>query len=608
MQTGDVAGNWLRAAQAPWEGLKEQVAGSGSPAESLFNALGVEMPERQPQTLDQQMLDIMTATMAPTAASLKMPEGFFSKLERDVASGSFGKQQFGDYPKAGSLFKAAQRQGTHPDELAAIAPLKDSQQRVHKSEVLRMVDEGVPQLEKKTLGKYDEVGYNEAKTKLDKLYAEDSDLALKLRQHESVFNSPTAVSQWFAENPNVARALYHQSVALRNDLPPSTINSLLTNINHPSPENFSRRSVTLLNELIKHDRYLRGKFTKSPEEIRQAEAMYARRQAVQSEIAALHDTLDKVPKSRHEAHSLDGPRENYRENLWYYDPKSGSYQEAPLHYPDEQGKNLLMWSRVHDRQLVSGERVAYLDEAQSGWHSRGFKEGYAGPQASNYNITREPAALEQGRGEWLVHDNAGEFVRDFPTEEQARNYVDARGKVSHRGVPDAPLKTDWYKPLMRDLVADAVTKGLDGVTWSTEAIQSKRWPHIDPVQMAKNKAFYKKLYDEAIPKFMKSEYGVVPVKKKTVVGSRQQSLDITGDTSNGFHVIYRNADNVDHVAGPFYNYQEAAQQQRLLSEDRMMKETEDIWYIPLTPAVRQRIEREGQRLTKREDEPNVVAA
>ena len=88
LQTGDVAGNWLRAAQAPWEGLKELVSGTGSPAESLFNALGAEMPERQPQTLDQQMLDIMTATMAPTAASLKMPKGFFSRLERDVASGS----------------------------------------------------------------------------------------------------------------------------------------------------------------------------------------------------------------------------------------------------------------------------------------------------------------------------------------------------------------------------------------------------------------------------------------------------------------------------------------------------------------------------------------
>jgi len=394
-------------------------------------------------------------------------------------------------------------------------------------------------------------------------------------------------------------------IALRNDLPPSTINSLLTNINHPSPENFSRRSVTLLNELIKHDRYLRGKFTKSPEEIRQAEAMYARRQAVQSEIAALHDTLDKVPKSRHEAHSLDGPRENYRENLWYYDPKSGSYQEAPLHYPDEQGKNLLMWSRVHDRQLVSGERVAYLDEAQSGWHSRGFKEGYAGPQASNYNITREPAALEQGRGEWLVHDNAGEFVRDFPTEEQARNYVDARGKVSHRGVPDAPLKTDWYKPLMRDLVADAVTKGLDGVTWSTEAIQSKRWPHRDPVQMAKNKAFYKKLYDEAIPKFMKSEYGVEPVRKKTVIKNiKSDNIHLVGYGERQW-AVQLDTDRI--LAGPFDDYQDAVRELNK-RKGNIVQDTEDVWYIPLTPAVRQRIEREGQRLTKREDEPNVVAA
>lgn len=59
---GDLAGNWLDAAKVPWNLLKQGVAGTGSPAESIFNMLGVDMPPAEPITLDQQMLDVMTAT------------------------------------------------------------------------------------------------------------------------------------------------------------------------------------------------------------------------------------------------------------------------------------------------------------------------------------------------------------------------------------------------------------------------------------------------------------------------------------------------------------------------------------------------------------------
>ena len=59
---GDLAGNWLNAAQVPWDLLKQGVAGSGSPAEDLFNMLGADMPQAEPVPFDQQMLDVMTAS------------------------------------------------------------------------------------------------------------------------------------------------------------------------------------------------------------------------------------------------------------------------------------------------------------------------------------------------------------------------------------------------------------------------------------------------------------------------------------------------------------------------------------------------------------------
>jgi len=42
---GDVAANWLRAAVLPWNLLRSVMDGTDSPVESLFSALGVEMPQ-----------------------------------------------------------------------------------------------------------------------------------------------------------------------------------------------------------------------------------------------------------------------------------------------------------------------------------------------------------------------------------------------------------------------------------------------------------------------------------------------------------------------------------------------------------------------------------
>jgi len=66
VQEGDVAANWLRAASMPWDVLKQSISGTGSPAESLLQGLGVGMPQSEPLPFDQQMLDIVTAS-APLA-------------------------------------------------------------------------------------------------------------------------------------------------------------------------------------------------------------------------------------------------------------------------------------------------------------------------------------------------------------------------------------------------------------------------------------------------------------------------------------------------------------------------------------------------------------
>jgi hypothetical protein len=65
---------------------------------------------------------------------------------------------------------------------------------------------------------------------------------------------------------------------------------------------------------------------------------------------------------------------------------------------------------------------------------------------------------------------------------------------------------------MRDSVNDAIRKGKDGIAWATAEIHKERYRYID-----KEFRMLEDLYDKALPKFMKQEYGEKPRLKDTVI-------------------------------------------------------------------------------------------
>jgi len=485
---GDLAGNWLNAAQVPWDFLKQGVAGSGSPAESLFKMLGADMPASEPQALDQQMLDVMTA-----AAPVKMPTGFFSKLERGLRSGP---------PKAtgAQLFKKMGQLSS--DEQKLIGHLKGSPEQVRAKQVLEHVEQNYPEIERTVAG-----------------------------ENKQATEFYTAAVETFGDNPRTwapeVQAQYNKLlVKSRNEFIPTKWENQYMSPGH-------------------------------------------------------------VPGS-------------YRETLYHYKPKSGDvlFQESSLHYGEEKGKNLLMSARTSRRQLVDGSTTAHLDEGQSQWHAKGSREGYGEP--------RDWAKKDLEKAGWKLVDESESLGEEFYTIANKHGAVlsgsrnidkawdDAAVMMSRDngklGVANAPYKKDYLKIMARDLVARAVRNGDDGVSWSTGETLRKRYPNPDGGP--RYGEHFDRQYDKDLVKFMKSEYGAEPVKKTLPANKSELFIRNTGTVDRGqFDIIDRSGNRVRS----FDNYNDA-----LNATENGSIAGESVWYIPLTPAVRQQIQLEGQRLSKNE--------
>jgi hypothetical protein len=439
------------------------------------------MPKRIPGTVDVGVVNL--------------PEGFYHNILKQLdqaMSGQLGKQQLGAAPRGGQLFSALQKQQVSGEELGlpAVQKLRGSPEQTSVEQVLAAVGEQVPGLEKKVLGnkfisrpEYEEFSRLEFKRDFGGGISQDEEHRLSMLADlvNKAQGSPKTKWEQYSV-PGYEPGTYRENLWYYDPAKQATEGS--------------------------------ASITSRPIVINSFQDLVARSEGVSAYDARdlsdpARDVYDLIRIGQYERAAELANKQVYDEVAGLLNTRSSpAYQEKDIHFGNELGRNLLAWSRTNERKLASGERVVMAEELQSGWHSKGSKEGYK---------------VQAGEG---------------------------------FGVPDAPLKTDWYKPLMRDLVRDAVTKGLDGVAWTPSDIQVKRWPNPDRAEMEKAKAFYERLYDKEIVKFMKSEYGVEPVRKKTS----------TSDLKDNLTDMY----------------------------------LEDVWYIPLTPAVRQRVALEGQKLSKNE--------
>jgi len=130
---------------------------------------------------------------------------------------------------------------------------------------------------------------------------------------------------------------------------------------------------------------------------------------------------DLLPANAHKEYTIPGG-ENYRELLLTLPDYYRSY--IGPHYSS---RNILAHVRVTDRQDMFGQKILFIEELQSDWHTEG------------------------------------------------RNYGFLNKSIDHRAVPEAPFVKSYYELALKVMFYYAAKESYDGVCWTTGRLQCLRY-------------------------------------------------------------------------------------------------------------------------------------
>lgn len=203
--------------------------------------------------------------------------------------------------------------------------------------------------------------------------------------------------------------------------------------------------------------------------------------------------------TKYDNYTLKGG-ENYREFLFTIPQKNGD-RRITGHWDDE---NVLAHLRVNDRIDADGKKVLLVEEVQSDWHQAGKKEGYLTPERKaakqgklNSIVTERQKLLEEQRSlEELAlpytsqgKDAPSEIVDRWSTVSNRLQTLQTEqnqlGKTFDTGVPDAPMKDNWYHLPLKRVLKLAADEGYDRVALTNGARQADRYDLSKQVESVK---------------------------------------------------------------------------------------------------------------------------
>jgi hypothetical protein len=172
------------------------------------------------------------------------------------------------------------------------------------------------------------------------------------------------------------------------------------------------------------------------------------------------------------------------------------YRFASSHFTEN---NVLAHMRVNDRVDTDGKKVLLIEELQSDWHQAGRDKGYMTPERKaaeqgklNSIVTERQKLLEeQRRLEELAlpytsqgKDAPSEIVGRWSTVSNRLQTLQTEqnqlGKTFDTGVPDAPMKDNWYQFPLKRALKIAVDEGYDRIALTNSSRQIDRYEYLPP--------------------------------------------------------------------------------------------------------------------------------
>jgi hypothetical protein len=155
--------------------------------------------------------------------------------------------------------------------------------------------------------------------------------------------------------------------------------------------------------------------------------------------------------------------------------------------------NILAHVRFNTRKSPTGERVLFIEELQSDWHTKGREKGYKQPKKmqklmatlnkngiyENKESSLKGTFVDKNKND-LYHPNPN--VKTTATPKQINlieNYLNEVRKIDgfNKGlIPDAPFKGNgWIELIMKRMLRYASENNFDRIAWTTSNQQIDRW-------------------------------------------------------------------------------------------------------------------------------------
>jgi hypothetical protein len=154
------------------------------------------------------------------------------------------------------------------------------------------------------------------------------------------------------------------------------------------------------------------------------------------------------------------------------------------HWPEA---NVLVHTRLKDRQLVDGRKSTFIEEIQSDWHQQGRKKGYTSPADEiaklEAAIKDEETELESFEASWRKPGSDSEDAQDWKRGAIAQRIKSMRQVIENIrkgvmvGIPEAPFKKtdEWTRLALKRALWEAVQNGSDVLSWTTGDQQNQRY-------------------------------------------------------------------------------------------------------------------------------------
>jgi len=304
--------------------------------------------------------------------------------------------------------------------------------------------------------------------------------------------------------------------------------------------------------------------------------------------------------------------------------------------------NVLAHIRTNKRD-VGGVRALHAEEFQSDWHQTGQKKGYVTETGEEVGLLGEADYDRFYAGKGDMSDAEWEALSQRVKEWDERMYV------AGTGVPDAPYKKDWHELAFKRFLMEGINDpSVDRITWTSGDVQADRYnlaKYINEIEAKKHESglfsiavkykegnvehltnvpsdqlddfvgkemaekiindkggtysgldleiggeFHKNLYDKKIPQFAKKflkKYGVEP---QRVDSENKKSLElILNSVQEEIKEAAKNWPNISNNESLHLRYLQ--QKEQKLKE--RIESGNNLWYIDITPEMRQDLQQKG---------------